>query len=296
MTSLKRCKEFIDQQEVLVASNPPSGQPADETPRMRTFLSKDEWKAIDEIIDVMQPIYATMKKMQADSFSLSDFYGAWILIRVSLIQYSKKPNRLTDLPEVMLKYMRLHEPKLFMNPLLLAAVYLDPRFMHTLVGQQKAVARNIIEAIHNRDNEANVGISNNNSGVSTNGNQNDVEDLNGAFAAYLNEMAAESSLLPTPQSPNEEFLFRDDLLALEMEENKFEEMKMLPPKTNVLEFWETQKIKLPMLYKVSRTVMGVPSTQTIIERLFSSFAYILNARRTNMSPDLLQQILFIRGN
>lgn len=273
---------MIDQHEALSATNPqPERRPErDETPKMTTFLTENEWKVLDEIVD---------------AFSLSDFYGSWILIRVSLIQYAKKPNRLTDLPEQMLKHMKLYEPKLFMNPLLLAAVYLDPRFSHTLVGQQKAVARNIIEAIYNRDKESNV-IQGDINDTVNNANINGEENLDEAFAAYLNELASQSSLLPTPRGPDEEFLFSSDLLALEMEENKFEEIKMLPPKTKILEFWETQKTKLPILYKVSRIVMGVPSTQTIVERLFSSFAFIINSRRTKMCPDLLQQILFIRGN
>lgn len=260
---------------------------------MTNFLTEFEWKVIDEIINIMEPLYKKMKDMQADSFTLADFYGSWIFIRVCLIQYSKKANRITDLPEKLLKHMKIYEPKLFMNPLLLAAVYLDPRYSQTLVGKQKAVARNIIEAVHNRD-VVIPNVSRNDNDVNVN---NDHEpSLDEAFAAFLSEMASESSSLPEQMNNDEDVLFRSDMLALETEMNEYETIPMLKTKTNVLEFWESKKFKFPMLYKISRGVLGVPSTQTIVERLFSSFAFILNSLRVSLGAELLQQILFIRGN
>lgn len=292
MTSLKKCKPFIDENQARCAaiSRP---DPKDETPVMRTFLTEFEWKVIDEIIGVMEPLYKIMKNMQADAFTLSDLYGAWIMIRVCLLQYSKRANRLTDLPEASLKNMKIYEPKLFMNPLLLAAVYSDPRYSQTLEGKQKAVARNIIEAIYNRNDQPNVSRNDNDTTVV---NDNDDPSLDEAFANYLNTMASTSSLSPERPDHDGDFIFRTELLALQTELNKFEELPMLPPKTNVLDFWEKQKFQFPMLYKISRCVLGVPSTQTIIERLFSSFAFSLNSLRTQLGPKLLQQILFIRGN
>lgn len=256
---------------------------------MKNTLTEYEWIVLAEICEIMQPAYEIMKKMQTTAYSLSDFYGAWLLIKISSIQYQKKPNRVTNLAEELERQMTTIEPKLFLNPLLLCAIFLDPRYGKKLNTTQQLVARNTLVDVQNfikrLDKQLIENIANNNLSESR------YCDLEAALNEYLD---ADTPSLP---NPDDVFLLDDDAIALETEIMEFsKESRVTNLKMDILKYWETKKSKYPMLYKISNHIMAVPSSQTSLERAFSTFAYIFNNLRTRLDPELLQQILLIRNN
>lgn len=49
-----------------------------------------------------------------------------------------------------------------------------------------------------------------------------------------------------------------------------------------------------ILYPLSLTSLAVPATQVSVERLFSGLKFILSPLRTNMGPELLDEIMLLR--
>lgn len=266
----------------------------DQTKKMKYVLTESQWDVIEEVVTIMHSAYELMKKMQSASFTLSDFFVTWTLIKISMDKYKNQPNMLTDLSKQMIANMMEYEPRLFMNPLLLCCVYLDPRVACVLLrtddqGQQRmVVAKSELTKVHqrlkNENNESTVPTSSNN-------HFNRFTDLEAAFVEYLDSFHPNSS--STDQYSTEEV---SDMLALEAELIEFEKEKRLHLKTNILEFWELKKKQYPQLYPISQIIMAVPSSQTSIERCFSSFPIIYSNLRTSISPEVLQAVLLIRTN
>lgn len=65
---------------------------------------------------------------------------------------------------------------------------------------------------------------------------------------------------------------------------------------NLLDFFESKKYKLPALFELAMTVLGVPATQVSVERAFSSLNFILSDKRYNLSPKTLESLLLVRLN
>ena len=71
-----------------------------------------------------------------------------------------------------------------------------------------------------------------------------------------------------------------------------------PSKTdfNLLEFWKSQSTILPKLSALARKVLGPPSSRTPSERLFSKAGNVFTAKRTNLSSEKLDDLLFLMWN
>ena len=72
----------------------------------------------------------------------------------------------------------------------------------------------------------------------------------------------------------------------------------LPSKTdfNLLEFWKSQTTILPKLSALARKVLGPPSSGTPSERLFSDAGNVFTVKRTNLSSEKLDDLLFLMWN
>lgn len=64
---------------------------------------------------------------------------------------------------------------------------------------------------------------------------------------------------------------------------------------NPLEFWKNHRNQFPYLAQYARTIFSIPATTTNVEREFSTAGWILNQRRTNLKPEEVDKILFIRS-
>lgn len=252
---------------------------------MNNRLTDYEWKAIDDVVEIMQPSYLEMKRMQSQAFGLSDFFGSWHVIKCSLHEFESRSVNVTDLPSCLLLKMKAYEIELMINPLLLSAVYLDPRYAMTLKGEEKIIARSKLTEIYKRINNQNT--ENN---VPTSG----TNEMN-RFSSYLSTLARARNSA-APRVADNSAIFTNELLALEQDFNDFEEEEVLPHNTNILLHWEKKKKQYPKLYKLVNTIMSVPSTQNSVERDFSSFGFIYDAKRTLLDPAMLQNILLIRNN
>jgi hAT family C-terminal dimerisation region len=64
---------------------------------------------------------------------------------------------------------------------------------------------------------------------------------------------------------------------------------------DILEFWSTMADSLPTLAKVAFQILTIPATSANVERSFSAAGQVISERRSNISPDLVNDILFLRS-
>jgi hypothetical protein len=77
----------------------------------------------------------------------------------------------------------------------------------------------------------------------------------------------------------------------------FKNSPRLDKNTSILAHWERNKNTCPKeLYELGQIALAVPPTQVSVERLFSGLKYVLTHLRTNIKPELLEDILIIRTN
>jgi hAT family C-terminal dimerisation region len=64
---------------------------------------------------------------------------------------------------------------------------------------------------------------------------------------------------------------------------------------DVLEFWSTMADYFPTLTKVAFQILTIPATSANVERSFSAAGQVVSEKRSNISPDLVNDILFLRS-
>jgi hypothetical protein len=65
--------------------------------------------------------------------------------------------------------------------------------------------------------------------------------------------------------------------------------------SNPLAFWQCHQDKFPYLAKLCRRLYSIPATSTCVERQFSAGGILINERRSSLTPDTVENVLFIRS-
>ncbi|CAF3800274.1 unnamed protein product [Rotaria magnacalcarata] len=72
--------------------------------------------------------------------------------------------------------------------------------------------------------------------------------------------------------------------------------KTISETDDILLFWKNQEEQYPTLSTIVRELFAIPASNTIVERLFSASKIIVNDKRTNLSHEKLNQLLFLKKN
>lgn len=173
---------------------------------------------------------------------------------------------LLDLPQKMIVAMDRYRDRLLNNPMLLAAVFLDPRFSSYLKVPYKtlAIAKlvTLYEEIRKR-NDIEAGAE-------------DEDDLD-CYLAGIGENGLNSRKL-------------HDLLE------HFNQQTLEKSKMDILKYWENNKSAKPELFLLSRAVFCVAPTQATTERANSALTFVFSRYRSNISQTLLEDISVVRPN
>ncbi|CAB5131700.1 unnamed protein product [Rhizophagus irregularis] len=63
-----------------------------------------------------------------------------------------------------------------------------------------------------------------------------------------------------------------------------------------LTWWKTNKTRFPVLSKLARKYLAIPATSTPSERLFSEAGNVMTIKRTQLAPNMLENLVFCKKN
>lgn len=196
-------------------------------------------------------------------------------------KFISNESRHTKLADILLEKVSDRKIKLIVNPAMLCAVYLDPRYCSDLSSCETKIAKLTLEKFHEKWMQRSESIQM----VTSDANEN------GSYEEYR---AAKRKRLSLPTSEvNQASDANNIALLFEKYENDLPQMR---DGDSILAHWEDRKEADPKLYQLASMVNTIPPTQVTVERTFSILGLIYNARRTRLSPDLLERILLINLN
>lgn len=239
-------------------------------------------------MSILEPYDKYTTKLQSETVTLSDFFGFWLALRI------KTAKREDEFSVELMKQINSWHEKLMENPVIVAAVYLDPRFQ-CAIGEFKQLAIDFLIGLHFKlkDIESDGTNEQNDDELDT-GNGNEKSDdssyeIEEYLSAYSSVCSAHSnSMIFGSDEEDEERRMR---AILEGFDGKKEKLSL-----KILDFWEAHEHEWPELYKLASVVFAIPPTQTTVERAFSSLALILTSHRTRLNDSTLQNILLVRLN
>lgn len=236
-----------------------------------------------EIVHILAIPYKATIELQRYDLSLSDAYGSWLKMELHLKNKQRRATR-TGLENKLLVALseRKNRHRIFKNPLMKAALYLDPRFRRliTISHEDTDEAKETLRSISNRLIVLSEGRLSDNMNQSN--ESDDSFDAQKEFDRYFNRTAPVDSNI---QSDFEAVLDSYDPPPMKID-------------ASLLKYWhdsyDQQHSKL--LFDVAMAILAVPPTEVAIERDFSHLKIILSDLRTNLSPQTLENILTINLN
>lgn len=77
---------------------------------------------------------------------------------------------------------------------------------------------------------------------------------------------------------------------------KYKETDSLALDGNVLDWWKSHQAEFPLLANLAKTYLCIPGTSVPSERVFSSAGDIVNSQRSVLSPEHVDQLVFLKKN
>lgn len=245
-----------------------------------------KWNVLKESIYLLRIPFNVTIEFQSQKLNLSDVYHRWMVMQLHLKECVSKRAFKTGLAKRLYNEISLRNKNIFQNPLMSAALYLDPRFQMTITkDHEKAeIAKQNILKIGRRFNylrSDSIVDTSNKSTDSLNFEFNEQE----AMMQHLNQTALIQQDLESAQFDSQPF---DIEMAVEL----FQPNPM-PTTESVLKFWESVKEEHNELYEIAMVIYSVPPTEVQIERDFSSLAFVFTDRRTSLNHERLEDIMLI---
>lgn len=246
------------------------------------ILNAEEWSALERLMTVLEPFQKYTVKLQSESCTLSDFFGYWTILRMKTSKYASTEN----IAVALLSEMDSRERVLLENPLMMACVFLDPRYQRTLSNDQKSLAICFLKNLHMKLRSIRNVPSAPSDHEDTTTSNSSVDELEAFLDAMQNDSHNQTTV-PIDESAQG--------VRIEGILNQFygarEDMKI-----NLIDYWEKKKDSDPELYDLANAIYSIPPTQATVERCFSAMAIILTQRRTQLGDNILEHILIIRLN
>lgn len=253
-------------------------------------VPEQTWQFMSEFKEVFEPIKIATLQMQSKDMPLGDFYKIWLKLKIEI---KKKSSPIKD---ALLTIIEKREKCLLENTIVLAALYLDPRFHFLLTVDQKEKAQNhlkslyanLVEMENQPQSQNDVPFVNQqpSSGMENlvqncDNEEDEVDDL----VAYLNEKENEQ------RGTNSNYYQNFDL-----EITNFLPERLCDHTINIINYWDIKSQQYPVLSKLAKIVHSVPATQVTVERSFSTLRWILSDLRNRLTTKNLENILMVNLN
>lgn len=245
-----------------------------------------KWSIISEIVIVLEAPFDVTNVAQNATFTLSDFYGSWQIMKLKITKLSEDRSAHSNFAETLREKVDERRSLLFNNQAMIVAVYLDPRFNFKMKmdhPEEIEIAKKTLATLYER--------------VKRLQRLRQLPEIVVDIEEDLFEDDCVAAGLPrtfygdSPYCNSTSAHVDKDELTISLE--AYDQIERIHHKNSILEFWNDRKQDDPVLYNLASIIHAIPPTQATVERAFSILGYILNPRRTRLSESLLEMILMI---
>lgn len=210
--------------------------------------------------------------MQRVKYIPSDFYGDWTNLKLELEVFKEH-----QLGQYLLEELKHREVSIITSPIILASVFIDPRYRVLLSEAENLTAIEHIMKLKRR--------------LEING---EVEPIASTENNENNRYTKLSALITQKKSSNP--YYRHNADGTEFLRNLLTLPVELDLDVSPIEYWAKRKQIFPDIYKIHCVLNAAAPTQASVERDFSGFSYILRPQRTKFKPNRLSNVLILRLN
>lgn len=236
--------------------------------------------------------YGATISLQKRDLTLSDTYGIWVRMELHLEACSKNKATFkhTSLAQKLYDSITGRRGKIYSNPYMICALYLDPRYRQQVINdpELRADAKEKLNKLWRRINGL------------TNANLTQVDksldSTNSSIDFSFNEQAAlENMMRSNLNTESVESAVSNQQNDIELLIDLFDP-EPISLNNSILKYWENVKTTHPQLYKLASIVFAIPPTETQIERDFSKLNYVFNDRRCALQKERLEDIMLLNLN
>lgn len=230
------------------------------------------WEQVTELVNVLEFPYLATKAMERRDFCYTDLYLWWLRIELKLDEIiADSPH--FDFATILKTNLKIREGNLFKTPMMMSALYLDPRFKARLNTNEASIATETLKKLF---------VS-----MKSQPEPSPNAELNAI------DRRIEAEMLNNYRSTNSEAEWRAELT---MVMSSYNAARVTDINRTAIDFWKDNKHIYPQLYALSKIIFATASSISETERTFSSFSYIYNARRMSLLPENVTNVLMIRLN
>ncbi|XP_055308273.1 uncharacterized protein LOC129572355 [Sitodiplosis mosellana] len=242
-------------------------------------MTESNWEDMMEFIEVLKPTAILMKNLQNVHISLSDVFAYWTGAILSL-QELQTVQPESPFLDTMLDNVQERFKYVSSNPMMLASVYLDPRYQLLLDSAEKDKAIDYLTKLHMTCSQVEI-------------YQPPMNQINNLPHAGLSSL---EQFLRTKEVPPTDSVLTDAVTNIRKRLIDFGKNPRQPSTSSLLSFWEENKSKHFELHSLAVIIHTSPGTEVKIERNFSTLKFVLNRLRNNLSDYDLEKILIIKFN
>lgn len=271
---------------------------------MRLLLKK--WDVVKELKQILHVPYMCTVLLQKPDFTLSDFYGCVQIMNMKLEQILQAANkRHTKLAEKLRRCLNSRKDKLLKNPLMLCAMFLDPRYKCDVDSDPEKVVlvkltleklwsriKTVKQCEPSNDRTPNV-----ESSIASEDNFTDLfEQLDKQYDA-MGVCSGQTDTNYMPVNQPDFSADKNDIFAAIGRYETFLAGSRMKSSESIHTFWEANKTKFSLeLYEIANVIFAIPPTQATVERSFSALKYLFSDYRYNLDKNLLESCLLIHLN
>lgn len=230
------------------------------------------WEQINEIVQTLEYPYLATKAMERRNFCYTDLYLWSLRISFKLDEIIGN-GPMFDFAAVLKANLKEREKSLFKTPIMMAALYLDPRFKARLSAIETNTAIETLQKMYVE--------------IKSKPTPSPAPSLNRI------DRLIEAQMFANIQNQQAEASLRAELT---MCMSNYNAAQVIDINETAIEFWKENKNMYPQLYLLSNIIFAIASSISETERTFSGFSYIYNNRRMNLNPKNVTNILIIRLN
>ncbi|CAG5100699.1 Similar to ZBED1: E3 SUMO-protein ligase ZBED1 (Homo sapiens) [Cotesia congregata] len=245
----------------------------------KLLLNESDWTYLRDVIKIFKPFEVATRLMSSESQSTLSMVRPTVysLLKKFLLQQDDDSENISLLKEILEKELTTRFLTNTNVTCCAIASYLNPRYKD-LADEEESYRDKIKEKLK----EMRERITVNEPDLSKNQRERDLDYLFDPVRGLSGNLQRMASL--------------EGQSAIEKEMIKYEREPTIPKSDNPLLWWNSKRNKFPILANFARKFLCIPPSSTLSERVFSTAGNIISAKRSCLSPETANLLIFLYQN